>query len=147
MVGFGGFSTEPPLLLLVCKGFWTWGLSFLLIWGACTMGAPIFTLVTFGGTWHLFIQYDSSPCHQPVSPLFAQGVDTTYDLGVSSPGGGITVACQHRLALGAFCSHTGYWVWSGGSSLAWASCTAYSCPMERLLHCCRGLWQLLGGLF
>ena len=30
MVGFGGFNTEPPLLLLVFKEFWTWGLSLSL---------------------------------------------------------------------------------------------------------------------
>ena len=27
MAGFGGLNTEPPLLLLMLKGFWTWGLS------------------------------------------------------------------------------------------------------------------------
>ena len=55
MVGFGGFCTEPPLLLLVLKGFWTYGLSLSLNWGAHTMGAPIFILVAFGGTWHFFL--------------------------------------------------------------------------------------------
>ena len=50
MVGFGS-RTEPPLLLSVLKGYWTWGLSLSLNWGAHTMDAPIFTLVAFWWHW------------------------------------------------------------------------------------------------
>ena len=64
--------------------------------------------------------------------------NTIYSLGVFSPSVDITVAGYHRLILIAFCSHTGCWSRSGGSSLAWASCPAYSCLLERLLNCCRG---------
>ena len=59
------------------------------------MGAPIFTLIAFGGTWHLFTQYDSSPPHQHINLCcwyFATiWVDTTYDLAVLSHGVGISV--------------------------------------------------------
>ena len=105
------------------------------------MGAPIFTLVAFGGTWHLFIWYDSSPSHQPVLlVLVPSGVDTTYDLGGLSPGVDIPVAGCHRLTFGAFSSHTDCWSRSGGSSLAWPLCQAYSFPLEKLLDSCRRLW-------
>ena len=112
------------------------------------MGAPIFTLVAFGGTWHLFIQYDSSPPHQPVLLVYCTiwGI-STYDLGGLPPGMDISVAHCHRLTSGAFCSHTGYWVGSGGSSLAWASCSAYFCPLEALLPCCRGSGDCLVSCF
>ena len=38
--------------------------------------------------------------------LAASGMDTTYDLGVISPGVDISVAGCYRLILGIFCSHT-----------------------------------------
>ena len=83
------------------------------------MGEPIFTLVTFDGTWHPFIQYDSSPPHLPMLLVFWYPLGRySYDLGVLSPGVGISVAGCHRLTFGAFCTHTGCWSRSGGSSLA-----------------------------
>ena len=46
------------------------------------MGAPIFTLVAFCGTWHPFIQYYFSPPHQPVLLVFCTTWGrSTYDLG------------------------------------------------------------------
>ena len=103
------------------------------------MGAPISTLVAFGGTWHPFIQYDFSPSHQPVLLVFCTiWGRSTYDLGGLPPGVDIFVAGCHGLTFDAFCSHTVCWVGSGGSSLAWASCPAYFYPLERLLPCCRG---------
>ena len=51
-VGFGGLLGELPLLLLVLRGIWTWGLSLLLNLGACIIGAPKFTLGAFGGTFN-----------------------------------------------------------------------------------------------
>ena len=148
MVGFGGFSVEPPLLLSVLKGFWTWGLSLSLNWGAHTMGAPIFTLVAFGGTWHPFIQYDFSPSHQPVLLVLCTiWGRSTYDLGGFPPGVDISVAGCHRLMFDAFCSHTVCWVGSGGSTLAWESCPAYFHPLEGLLPCCRGSSNCLVGCF
>ena len=99
-------------------------------WGASTVAAPIFALVAFVVTGNFLssttLLLDIKLFHQYLAP---SGVDTTYDLGVLSPGVGITVAGWHRLTLAAFCSHTGYWGGSGGSSLAWASCPAYSCPL------------------
>ena len=66
MVGFGGLSTEPPLLLSMLKGFWTWGLSLpfecssLLIRTSLMITQLFFTLVSlfsttstsFTGIWH-----------------------------------------------------------------------------------------------
>ena len=100
MVGFGGISTEPPLLLLVLKGFWTWGLSLSLNLGAHTMGAPIFILLPFGGTWHPFLQYDFTPPHQPMLLVFCTiWGRSTYDLGGLPPGVDISVAGCHKLTL------------------------------------------------
>ena len=83
------------------------------------MGAPIFTLVAYDGTGNfssrMTLLHDINLFHQYLAP---SGVDTTYDLGVLSPGVDITVAGLHRLTLGAFCSHTCCWGGSGGSSLA-----------------------------
>ena len=91
------------------------------------MGAPIFALVTFCGTWHPFIQYDFTPPHQPVLLVFCTiWGRSTYDLGGLPPGVDVSVAGCHRLIFDAFCSHTVCWVGSGGSSL------------EGLLPCCRG---------
>ena len=74
------------------------------------MGAPIFTHIAFGGIWHLFIQYDSSPPHQPVllEYLVPSGIDTTYDQGVLSPGVDIPVAGCHRLTF--WCLLYPYWL-------------------------------------
>ena len=140
MVGFGGLSIEPPLLLLVLKGLGTLGLplpfdcSSLLIWQAL-----ILKLVAFGDTGN--ISSGITLCHN-INPfcyyLAPSGMDITYDLDMFSPGVDITVAGCYRLTLGAFCSHIGCWGRSGGSSLAWSSCPAYSCLLKRLLHCCRG---------
>ena len=118
-------------------------------WGACIMGAPIFTLVVFGGTGNFssgmtLLLHNINLFHQFFAPC---RVDTIYGLGVVSSGIGITIAGWHRLTWGAFCSHTGYWGRSGGTPLAWASQPAYSCPLESLLHFYMGLWSLLGGLF
>ena len=56
------------------------------------MGAPIFTLVAFGGTGNfssgMTFYYHINLFHQFLAP---SGVDTTYDLGVLSPGVDITV--------------------------------------------------------
>ena len=110
------------------------------------MGAPIFTLVAFGGTWHPFIQYDFSPPHQPLLLVFCTiWGRSTYDLGGLPSGVDISVAC-HTLTYDAFCSHTVCWVGSGGSSLA----QALSCiflPLEGLLPCCRGSGNCLVGCF
>ena len=136
----------PTFIIIGAQGFWTWGLSLLLNWGAHTMGAPIFTLVAFWWHWQLFIQYDSSPLHQPVLLVFGTiWGRSTYDLGGLSPGVDISVAGCHRLTFGAFYSHTGCWVGSGGSFLAWASCPAYFCPLEGLVYCCRGPGDCLVG--
>ena len=54
MVGFRGLSTEPPLLLLVLKGFWTWELSLPFEWSALLIRRSlIITLVAFHGTGNL----------------------------------------------------------------------------------------------
>ena len=99
------------------------------------------TLVAFHSTVNfssgITLLHNINLCCWYLAPF---GVDITHNLGVFSPGVDISVAGCHRLTLGAFCSHTGCWSSSGGSSLAWASCPAYSCPLERLLHYCRGLW-------
>ena len=57
------------------------------------MGIPIFTLVAFDGTGIFsssMTLHDISLFHQY---LALSGVDTTYDLGVLSPGVGIIMAC------------------------------------------------------
>ena len=58
------------------------------------MGAPIFTLVPFGGTGILSssmtLPHGINLFHQYLAP---SGVDTTCDLGVLSSGVGITVVC------------------------------------------------------
>ena len=89
------------------------------------MGTPIFTLVAFGVTGN-FSSSRNLHCninlfHRGLAPC---GVDTTYNLVVFSPGVDITVAGCHMLIFGAFCSHTGCWGRSSGSSLAWALCPA-----------------------
>ena len=147
MVGFGGFSPEPPLLLLVLKGFWTWGLSLSPEKPAIWMHLyshllPLVVLGIFSSSMTLLHVINLLHHYLALS-----AVDTTYDLGVLSPGLGITVACQHSLILAAFCGHTGCWVGSSGSSLAWASCPTYSCPLEGLLHCCKGSGDCLVGCF
>ena len=130
----GGLLGELPLLLLVLRGVWTWGQSHLLDWGDCTsIDAPKFTLVAFGGTFNFS---SSMTLHHNIN-LFCQyfapsGGDTTYGLVVSLPGMDTTVAGCHWLMLGAFCSHSGCWDRSSGSSLAWALCLAYSCLLRRL---------------
>ena len=111
MVGFGGLSIEPPLLLSMLMQFWTWELLLSLKWGACTMGAPIFTLVAFGDMGN-FSSGMTLCCN---SNLFCwylapSGVDITYDLGLFSSGVDTTVTGCHRLTLGACCSHTSCWV-------------------------------------
>ena len=112
MVGFGGFSIETPFIINGAQGVLDLGTITVPYRGACTMGAPIFTLVAFCGIGifsssmtllhniNLFYQY-----------LASSGVDTTYDLGVLSTGVDISVAGCHRLIFGAFCSHTGCWIW------------------------------------
>ena len=121
-LGFGGHLVEVPLLLSVFMGVWTLGLSLSLTLGTCTMGAPIFT-IAFGGSGNISsgisICHNINHFHWYLTPY---EVDTTYDLGVSSPGVDITVASCHSLTFRAFCSHTGCWGRSGGSSLAWALC-------------------------
>ena len=75
----GGSITSRYILLwywatfivIGAQGVWTWGLSLLLNWGAHTMGAPIFPLVAFWWHWQLFIQFDSSPPHQPVLLVYS----------------------------------------------------------------------------
>ena len=50
MAGFGGLSTEPPLLLLVLKGFWTWGLSLPFECSSLLIRRSLMiTLVAFSG--------------------------------------------------------------------------------------------------
>ena len=112
------------------------------------MGAPIFTLVAFGGIRHPFIQHDFSPPHQPALLIFCTiWGRSTYDLGKLPPGVDISVAGCHRLTYDAFCSHTVCWFESGGSSLAWASCPTYFYPLEGLLPCGRGSGNCLLGCF
>ena len=83
------------------------------------MGAPIFTLVAFGGTWHPFLQFDFSPPHQPVLLVFCTiWGRSKCDLGGLPPGVDISVAGCHRLTFGAFCTHNGCWIRNGGRSLA-----------------------------
>ena len=139
MKDFGGLSIEPPLLLSVLMGFWTWGLSLpfgcnsLLIRRALKL-----TLVAFGGIGNFS---SGITLHHNINLfcwfLAPSGMDITYNLGVFSPGVDITVAGCHRLTLDAFCSHTSCWGGSGGSSLARASCPAYFCLLKGLLHCYR----------
>ena len=52
--GLGGLLGELPLLLLVLRRIWTWGLLLLLNLGACILGAPKFTLAALGvlSTFH-----------------------------------------------------------------------------------------------
>ena len=147
MVGFEEFSTEPPLLLLVLKGFWTWGLSLSLNWGAHIGCTYIHTCCLW---WYLasFIQSGSSPPNQPVLLVFCTiWGRSTYDLGGLPLGVDISVAGCHRLTSCAFSSHTGCWVGSGDSSLAWVSCPAYFYSLEGLLPCCRGSGNCLVGCF
>ena len=58
------------------------------------MAAPIFALLAFGGTGNfssgMTLLHDINLFHQYLAP---SGVDITYDLGVLSPGVGITVVC------------------------------------------------------
>ena len=138
MGGLWGDFGWATFIMIGAQGFWAWGLSLSLKWGTCTMDAPILTPVAFDGTGsfssgitlhcniNLFWQY-----------LTPSGLDITYDLGVFSSGVNITVAGCHRLTLGTFCSHNSNLGRNSGSSLAWASCPAYSCLLERLFHCCR----------
>ena len=146
MVGFVGLSTEPSLLLLVLTGFLTWELSISFECSSLLIRRSLMiTLVSFSGIGNfssgITLLHNINLFHWYLS-LFRVG--TTYDLGVLSPDVDINVAGGHRVMLDALCSHTGCWSRSGGSSLAWASCQAYSCFLGRLLHCCRGLWWLLG---
>ena len=112
------------------------------------MGTPFSHLLPFGGTGNfsssMTLLHHFNLCCWYLVP---SGVDTTYYLGGLSPGVDISVAGCHRLTFGASCSHTGCWVGSGGSSLAWASCPAYFWPLEGLLHCCRGSGDCLVGCF
>ena len=136
MMGFEGLSTEPPLLLIVLKGFGPGDYHFHL-----SVGSLMITLVAFADICNfpfgITLLHSINLLQWYLSPF---GVDTAYDLGVFSPGVDITVASFHRLMLGAFCSHTGCWSRSSGSSFAWASCPAYFCLLRRLLKCCLGLW-------
>ena len=110
MVGFGGFSTEPPLFLLVLKAFWTWGLSLSLTevlaqWVYLSSHLlPLVVLGIISSSMTLFRHIYL--CCWYFGTLW---VDTTYDLGVLSPGVGISVAGCNRLTFGAFCIHTGCW--------------------------------------
>ena len=111
MVGFGGFSTEPPLLLSVLKGFWTWGLSLShevpALWVHLYLHLlPLMVLSIFSSSMTLL--HVINLFHHYLAP---SGVDTTYDVGVLSPGVDISVAGCHRLTFGAFCNHIGCWVW------------------------------------
>ena len=119
--------------IIINAGGMAWGGSLSLDCDVYpTNGAPLLTLVSFGGTGNF--SSGITLCHN--ISLFCQhlassGVDTTYGLRVFSPGVDVTVASCHRLTLGSFCSHTGCWGRSGGSSLAWASCPVYSCLLRK----------------
>ena len=60
---------KATFIIIGAQGVLNLGLSLSPKWGAHTMGAPIFTCC-LQWHWQLFIQYDSSPQHQPVSSLF-----------------------------------------------------------------------------
>ena len=96
--------------------------------GACTLGAPIFTLIAFGSTSNF--PSGITLCHK--IKIFHQymalsWVDTTIGPGSTLTCGGYHCGWWHWLVLGAFCNHSGCWGLSCGNSLAWASCPTYSC--------------------
>ena len=142
MVGFGGLSIEPPLLLSVFMGFWTYGLSCPFECRSILIrSALILTLLAFGGTSNfssgITLCHNINPfCHY----LAPSGMDITYDLGVFPHGVDITVTGCHRLTLGAFCSQTGCWSSSGGSPWHGHHACHVSCLLKRLPHCYWGLW-------
>ena len=110
MVGFGGLNNKPPLLLLVFKRFWTWVLSLLFECSSLLiMRSLMITLVVLPGTGNfssgITLLHNINLCCWYLAP---SGVDTTYNLGVFSPGVDIYVVGCHRLTLGAFCSQ--YWL-------------------------------------
>ena len=138
MVGFGELNTEPPLLLSVLKEFWDWELSLpfecsLLLIRRSLMITLVASHSTGNFSSGITLLHNITLCCWYLAP---SGVDTTYDLGLLSPGLDITVAGCHRLTLGDFGSHIGSWSGSGGSSLTWASCQAYFFFLRRLLQYC-----------
>ena len=115
-------------------GFWTWGLSFSLNWGACPVGTPIFILVAFGGndnfSFGMTLHHHINLLCSCLAPCW---VNTTYNHRVFSSGVDITMAGCLRLILGAFCSYTGCRGRSSDSSLPWTLCPAYFCCQRKLL--------------
>ena len=86
MMGFGGLHTEPPLLVSVLTGFWTWGQSLSLKCRSLLIrGTLILTLIALGGTGNYDLSSGMTHCHT-INPLLLylapSGMDIIYDQGV-----------------------------------------------------------------